>query len=353
MWLTEVLQRGGYLGVGDAVAGVTATRIGSGQLGATYLLDLVYASGGQVGRSPMPARIIAKVPAIDEASRAFAASLGCYRREVAFYSTIAADLPIRTPECYHASVSADGLEFCLLLEDLTPASEASQLTGCGVEHAASALDQAAALHAGSWRDPDLSGVDWLAGGVQVWQQMCAGLPQAQVAFRERYADLLDDTTVRVAESLADGAAARWAERLAEPRCLWHSDFRLDNLLFDARGGEVPVAVLDWQSVTLASGPVDASYFIGAGLTTGTRRAHETDLLHGYHEALVRGGVSDYSWEDCLAEYRVNSLAGFVISVVAALGTERSPEADAIFTTMAARHAAHIDDCDAVALVAAR
>lgn len=103
-------------------------------------------------------------------------------------------------------------------------------------------------------------------------------------------------------------------------------------------------------MTLASGPVDASYFIGASLTTELRREHEQDLLQGYHDALVRGGVSDYPWEQCLAEYKVNSLAGFVISVVASVGTERSPEADAMFTTMAARHAAHIDDCGALALL---
>lgn len=233
-WLTDALRASNRLAGDDCVTSVSATRIGSGQLGATYLLDVEHTGGSEVSR-----RIVAKVPAVDEASRAFAASLGCYSREVAFYSQIAGDLPVRTPECYHASVSADGQEFCLLLEDLTPAAEASQLTGCDVERAAAALEQAAALHAGSWRDPALSGHEWLTSGVTVWRQMCAGLPQAQQVFRERYAELVDDTTGAVAEGLAGGAASRWVEHLAEPRCLWHSDFRLDNLLFDAGGGQFP------------------------------------------------------------------------------------------------------------------
>ncbi|GAA2862459.1 hypothetical protein GCM10010472_19810 [Pseudonocardia halophobica] len=345
-WLTQVLGDSPRI-TGDArVADVVATRIGTGQLGTTYLLEVTYADGG-VGK---PARMVAKLPALDPANRALAASLACYSREVAFYSNLAGTLPIRTPECYHASVSADGQDFCLLLEDLTPAAEVTQVEGCDLAHARAALEQAAALHAGSWRDPALAEQEWLLSALPVWQQMSAALPQAQVAFRERYAGLLDDTTIEVAESVAGGAAARWVEQLTEPRCLWHSDFRLDNLLFDASGGRVPVAVVDWQSVALASGPVDASYFIGAGLPTEVRREHEEELLRGYHDALVRGGVTDYSWEQCLAEYRVNSLAGFVISVVVSIGTERSPEGDALFTTMAARHAAHIKDCGAVALL---
>jgi hypothetical protein len=344
-WLTEVLRGSGALGDGT-VTDVGRRRIGAGRLGATYLLTPTY-EGAPDG---VPPRVVAKLPATDEGGRRWAASLNCYRREVAFYTELAAGLAIRTPRCHHAAVSEDGTGFCLILEDLTPAAECGQVAGCDPDRAAAALEQAAALHAGSWRDERLRDREWLTTGISIWHAMSGSMPTAQKVFRDRYGDLLGDATVRVAERFADGVGAAWVDRISEPRCLWHCDFRLDNLLFEARGGEVPLAVVDWQSVVLANGTVDASYFVGAGLPTGVRREHEEELVRGYHEALRDRGVGDYPWSTCWAEYRINSLAGFIVAVAAAVETERSPEADAMFTTMANRHAAHIEDHDAFALL---
>lgn len=344
-WLTDVLRDCGALGGGD-VTEVSHQRIGTGRLGATYLITPTYRGSSD----DAPARVVAKLPATDEGGRQWAASLNCYRREVAFYTEIASGLDIRTPRCYFGSVSGDGHSFCLILEDLSPAAECRQVQGCGVERAAVALDQAAALHAGSWRDTRLLDVDWLTGGIDIWEAMSRAMPQAQKVFRDRYADMLDEATVRVAHRFAEGVAEAWVSRIREPRCLWHCDFRLDNLLFDARDGQVPVAVVDWQSVVLANGTVDASYFIGAGLRTELRREHEETLVRGYHQALLERGVKDYSWSRCWDEYRLNAIAGFVVAVAASVETERSPEADAMFTAMATRHAAHIEDHDSFAML---
>lgn len=354
-WLTTVLRGSGALD-GGRVTEVEHRRVGSGRLGATYLLTPTYDEAPQAPQAPQapraPRSVVAKVPTTDAGGRAWAASLDCYRREVAFYTEVAADLEIRTPACHHGWVSEDGTDFCLVLEDLSPAAECGQVAGCDPDRAGAALEQAAALHAGSWRDERLRGLGWLTGGISIWHAMGGGMPEAQKVFRERYADLLDDTTVRVAERFAGGAAAAWVSRVSEPRCLWHCDFRLDNLLFEARGGEVPVAVVDWQSVVYANGTIDASYFIGAGLPTELRREHEEDLVRRYHRALLDRGVDDYGWDRCWDEYRLNTLAGFIVAVAASVETERSPEADSMFTTMAARHAAHIEDHDSFALLEA-
>ena len=141
----------------------------------------------------------------------------------------------------------------------------------------------------------------------------------------------------------DGVAMRWVELALRPRCVWHSDFRLDNLLFDGCAGEVPLAVVDWQSVTWADGTIDESYFLGAGLPTGVRRENEEALLLVDHAAIIDGGVTDYSWDECWADYRAHAIAGFLVATTAAVGTQPSPEADALFTTMASRHAQHMLD----------
>jgi len=344
-WLGQALGDAGRLTTGT-VTDVAAKRIGSGRLGTTYLLTPGYSAGPTVG----PERLVAKLPATDDASRQFSAAMGAYTREVSFYRDIATHVPVRTPECYHAAVSDDGLTFCLLLEDLTPAAECDQVEGCDVDRAETALRQAAALHAGSWNDRGLQRYAWLDSGLGIWRKMGADAAQAQKAFRAGYDGLLDDASHRVAAGLETGIAQRWVELIARPRCLWHCDFRLDNLLFDARGGEVPLAVVDWQSVALADGTIDASYFIGASIPTDLRREHEERLVRGYHHTLEEQGVTDYPWDECWRDYRVNALSGFMVSMMAALGTERSPDADTMFSTMAARDAAHIEDHDTLALL---
>ena len=343
-WLTQTLRESGALGGGQVVE-VDRRRIGEGRLGATYLLTPTYADGP----GEAPTSLVAKLPTTDEGGRDFASSLDCYRREVAFYTDLAVGLEVRTPHCYYGAASADGKDFCLILEDLSPSAACGQVEGCEPDRARVALEQAAALHAGSWHDERLGSMEWLTGGIGLWQALSDSMPKAQQAFRERYAELLDDTTIRVAQRFAGNVAATWLARAREPRCLWHSDFRLDNLMFEAKGGAVPVAVVDWQSVLYANGTIDASYFIGAGLPTEARREHEEDLMRGYHQALTDRGV-DYSWNQCWDEYRANAVAGFIVAVAASVQTERSPEADAMFTTMASRHAAHIEDHNSFALL---
>lgn len=346
-WLTDTLRTGGLL-TGGEVTDVSSKRIGSGQLGATYLLTPTY----EGDRGAAPGRLVAKLPTADEATRKYAASLDTYGREVSFYQEFAADLAVRAPRCYHADLAKDRQAFTLLLEDLSPAAECSQLEGCSPEQARVALEQAAALHGSSWRQPGLADREWLTSCQQVWLGLGSACAQAPKAYLDRYEGLLDEPTQRVACAFERGIGARFVEHAVQPVCLWHSDFRLDNLLFDARGGDVPLAVLDWQSVGLGNGPIDASYFVGAGLPTEVRREYEEDLVRGYHASLREHGVTDYDWDICWREYRINALAGFIVAMMVSMSTERSEQADAMFTTMASRHAAHIEDNGTIALLEA-
>ncbi|MFE9322343.1 phosphotransferase family protein [Nocardia sp. NPDC052278] len=341
-WLTATLRAGGVLDHGGSIEALDTMRVGSGQLGSAFLVRPKY-----TGTAPgAPDEFVVKLPATDPASRAYARSVGCYEREVRFYQQLASDLPVRVPRCYHAEVSEDKDSFCLLLESLAPTTSFDQLTGCDLDSARTALGAAAGLHAGTWRNPALRDIDWLSSGLDVWQQFGAAAPQAQQVFRDRYGSMLDDAAHEVAARLEQGYAARWADTLREPRCLWHCDFRLDNLLFHGKAGQVPITVVDWQSVTLAPGPIDASYFIGASLDIDVRRDSEIALLRHYHQSLNAYGVQDYSWEQCYDEYRINTLCGFLVAMVASIGVVRSDHADRLFTTMANRHAAHILDNNA-------
>ncbi|MGK2853619.1 MAG: hypothetical protein ACSLE3_05840, partial [Microbacteriaceae bacterium] len=86
---------------------VTASPIGTGQMAASYRLDLSYATAVP----DAPASVVAKVASADEASRQMAATTGAYRREVLFYRRLAGRVQTRTPECFYADIADDGVSF--------------------------------------------------------------------------------------------------------------------------------------------------------------------------------------------------------------------------------------------------
>ena len=62
-------------------------------------------------------------------------------------------------------------------------------------------------------------------------------------------------------------------------------------------------VVDWQFVARGRGVMDVAYYLTQSGATDIAAAHERTLVEQYHEALCRGGVSDYSLENCWEDYR--------------------------------------------------
>ena len=336
-------------GDGPEVSSVDARQIGTGQMGRCYQLSLTYS--GEVP-ADTPARVLAKLPSTDDGSRQFATAMQAYAREVEFYREVAPRLSVRTPACYGAGVSADGSDFHLLLEDLSPVSACDQIGGCDAQQAKAVLSEMAALHAESWRNPQLQKMPFLQTGLAVWHHIGSAVQPTSKVFVQRFAERLDDSAIRMANEIGAGGAADWFAFLKEPRCLWHSDLRLDNVLFEGRAGEVPVALVDWQSVCLAPGSIDASYFIGSGMGDAVRRAAEDDLLRFYYERLRDGGVHDYSWDQCQREYRANAVAGFLVAMFASVSVEQTERGDEMFSVLANRHAQHMVDHDSLKSISA-
>lgn len=156
-WLTERLVEAGYL-VNARVLAFQRDTCGTGQLGDSFRLTLNY-SEPNAG----PATLIAKFASQDPTSREFGKTSGYYRSEIQFYQQLAPRLPVEVPVAVHAALSPDGGDFVLLMEDLAPARQVDQLVGCSADDSARVMEQAAALHAASWKDGGLAAVDWLQG----------------------------------------------------------------------------------------------------------------------------------------------------------------------------------------------
>jgi aminoglycoside/choline kinase family phosphotransferase len=342
-WLTSALRTGGR--IQSAVTAVQQETVGTGQMCDCLRLTLTYgvADSG-------PPTMIAKLPAADPTSRATALALRSYENEVRFYQQLAPGLPIRTPEVYYADIEVTTARFVLLLEDMTPARQGDQLQGCTADMAGVALDELVRLHAPRWADPSLAAMEWLHRDREAQQQfLMMLLPSLWDGFRQRYTTELGHD-VHVAGDALFARLGQYLSADSEPWTVVHGDYRLDNLLFDATPGGVPLTVVDWQ--TCGHGPAlnDVAYFIGAGLLPDVRSAVEEDLVREYHGGLLAAGVEHYDWDRCWRDYRRGTWAGLIMAVAASMLVERTPRGDEMFLTMAARHSRHALDLDATALL---
>lgn len=313
--------------------------IGTGQVGDSVRFHLTHVDG-------RTSTLAAKFPAADPASRATAAMLGLYAKEVRFYADVAPLLAMRSPQALVAEVNEDGSEFVLLFEDLGPARGGNQIAGCSADDARAAIRQAAAIHAPGWRNAQVLGLEWLQPSEAINAQVQALYPQAHAVFAERYAGLLEPEYMALAEEVAD-ARDLFVSARGEPQCVVHGDFRLDNLLFDVRGGAEEIAVLDWQTVTIGKAMTDIGYFLGTGIGDDLRRAHEDELLDLYCEEMTARGVP-LTREDIWNDYRVGALHGLTTAVFSAAFVERTERGDANFLSMARGAAALALEHDSLA-----
>ena len=220
----------------------------------------------------------------------------------------------------------------LLFEDLGPCRQGDQLGSCSMEDARHAVRQAAAVHAPSWNDPSISDQPWLHMRPEALAHIKALYRQAHSLFAERYADTLEPELMAVCHQLND-ASEHWFGREGRDRCLIHGDFRLDNMLFDIRGGAEPIAVLDWQTVAVGNGLTDIGYFLGCGIGNALRCQAEDELLDLYCAEMRVLGVPlerDAVWDD----YRLGALHGVSTAVFSAAFVERTERGDANFLSMA-------------------
>jgi hypothetical protein len=342
-WLTDVLKRAGQLAEGATVLSFETAPIGTGQMADTtrFTLTLDEAGAG-------PASVVGKFASSDDQSRGTGLALRAYEIEVRFYREVAARVGARVPATYLAEVEPETGWFTLLMEDIAGAAQGDQIEACSSEVAAAVLDEMAGLHAPCWEAPELDGLEWLNRATPEADLFLPALVSSLLpGFLERYADELAPEHQEVCRLFAAHLPA-YLELRAGPRTATHGDFRLDNLLFQA-GNPRPV-VVDWQTAAWAGASVDVAYFIGGCMGAGERRAHQPELLAHYHDALCRRGVRDYSLEQLRADARRDTFAGVLMAIVASMVVQRTERGDLMFLTSASRHAQHVLDNDALALL---
>ena len=109
-----------------------------------------------------------------------------------------------------------------------------------------------------------------------------------------------------------------------PRTLCHGDFRSDNLLVwrgndssDLDADQRIISIIDFQIIHWGNPMEDVAYFISSGLSIDMVQNYK-ELLSIYHDALTKNGVSDYSLDDCIYDYKENIMYAIIMPVLSAM-----------------------------------
>lgn len=346
-WLNQVLGESGVL-ESAPIRSFDKEVIGAeaGFLGELTRIRLRY---GRATRTA-PASLVAKLPTRDDTARNIGQLFGFYEREVRFYQEIAAKIELRTPRCYYSAMDPPSGRFVLLLEDLAPGRCGDQLASCSLEEAKLALTELAKFQAAWWNSPRLAELPWLpAVDDPVFRQVLGTLyQQSWPFFVKTFSEQLPAAIFDIGERFGASFAALSDSLASFPRTIVHTDFRLDNMFFDLPDGS-PFAVIDWQIVQRGIGLTDVTYFLAGNFPPEVRREHQTDLLRAYHQTLVSHGVSGYSFDQCLEDYRRAALFMLIFMVTGRENVDMGAYGDraqSLVETMIERYTTAILDLNA-------
>lgn len=342
-WLSDTLAAAG---VKATVAEVEIEPIVAGYYGSSSRLIPRY----EEDDDSLPNSLFLKMATEHQSARENAAKGGMYRYEVGFYRDLADRVNIATPRCYAAEISHDNSAFVLLLEDAAPFAQVDQLQGLNLAQAKLAMRELAGLHAPTWQGRGMENCDWSKIDGTTANAFAQGMMQLKPAFVERFGAALSSVNIEMLDRLTLSAPDYWRYSLeCKNQVAAHCDFRGDNMLFGQRDGDLAMVTIDWAGLLIGGGR-DLGHFLGTSLIPELRKTHELELLKHYHESLLAQGVSDFSLQECIDDYRRNLFypVHVVVSVTESVNVDARGKQ--LFVSMFNRACEAIKDLDALELI---
>ena len=317
-WLTAALRSGGAIGESVVSSHSWKSVERPGAAGIVVRITLDYEGSPDAAA---PQTIIAKFASQYEPLRALLNSYGLYLTEVEFYRYFGSNAGIPVPHCYFADLDSSSGYFALLLEDMRDCRIGDPLQG-SLDDIEMAIDYLAPFHAHWWDSPPLREFDWMRHPDVVpieaqAEQMRDQLARSLHAVRQRFPSEFPPVLVAVVERLlANYDAVLERQRDASRYTLVHRDFHPLQMFFPTeRGGRF--VVFDWQTATAGRGADDLARIVTMGLTIPQREQHDRRLIERYHAGLARSGVSGYTLDQCVLDFRAGLTTSLVTNMVAA------------------------------------
>src|SRR5215469_12271127 len=294
-YLTDALRRAGALGAGlvcDVVVESSKPTI------VSRIIRLRLSYDGPAADAP--ASLILKT-GLPERSNAG-------RREVEFYSQVAATMPeMPVPRCFDAVWNKDIKDWHLLLEDLTDTH--STLTYWPMPptrpQSEAIIAARARFHAAWWDDPRLG------ASIGTWLEphdpQLRHFAEEFARFADRVGDRLPDERRAIYERLIeDGHRLNARYHAHRNMTLLHGDAHVWNVFLPRDGGD-DVRLFDWDSWRVDVATDDLAYMMAVHWFPDHRRRNERHLLDRYHAALLAHGVSGYDRRELDDDYRLSVL----------------------------------------------
>ena len=287
-WLSCTLRLSGLLPDGVRVKefGLEPIGAGAGLTGSVFRLSLGY--HGQAEGAPPS--VILKLAASDDDLRALlGGEMGLYEREVMFYRTLAARVPMTTPRCFYGAWNDQTQHATLLLEDLRDAAFGADDESCGRADGEAAVSAIARLHVAWWCSPELMDLPWLWLEQEPSPSFRLMIGDRYPLFRRRFGDAVEPEMWPFLERIAAGEALSFTPI----RTLLHGDFTPKNVCVRPDGTQV---VFDWQFAGRGNPANDLLRYLAACLADGDPRERMESLLGRYHGALSEAAKGVYPME---------------------------------------------------------
>ncbi len=298
-WVAHALREGGALKEAS-VESIKKDILGEGVgfLSSVVRVRIEY----DTHEKAAPSSVVVKIEPEEVGFREFGDELHAFQREIRFYKEVAGNVPIRLARVYYAVDEPPA--FSMVMEDLSSFTPGDQVAGMHERQVMDTVEELARMQARYWDNDALEALDWMPdkNGVS------GDFAEKWESFVTHFGNYLEPEGVELGGKLT--SFIDWKnERIAtRPRTIVHSDLREDNLLFAPPGSSDSIVILDWQLAVKSIGTFDVARLMGGSELPKERKGHQLRVLRRWYDTLLEEGVSGYSWEDALYDFRLAALS---------------------------------------------
>lgn len=256
----------------------------------------------------LPSKLLLKVPFPDNQ-----AALKMGRDEVTVYRALTKamdDPPV--VRCFDSVYDAASHRSHLLLEDLSDTHFQPELpVPPSARHCELCMETLAQFHAFWWKHPALGTEVGQLLDEAALRKIAEQMSEAFSDFTGFMGDRLSLERLRACEDALAFLPTFWERRLTsvERNTLIHGDAHLWNFLHPKDTANGRAYLIDLATTNRVRPPTnDLAYMMALQWFPERRAIMETPFLKHYHEALLSYGIKDYSWEDCLLDYRYSVMS---------------------------------------------
>jgi hypothetical protein len=237
--------------------------------------------------------------------------------EVVFYRKLAP--LVGSPPCVRCFASierGDSQRGTLVLEDLRYTHDHPPWpVPPSFAHCKLAADALAQVHARLWEAPTLGTTIGRPHTVESLTTMVNEISAHLPRFIDTFGDQLNKETLDIYARVFSSSLQPWM-RLTDSHALTiiHGDAHTWNFLFP-RSGSGCAFLIDWQLWHVDVGARDLAFLMALHWYPSRRRELEAALVHHYHEALLRNGVENYSFDDLWLDYRRSVVRNLTIPLI--------------------------------------